>query len=91
MTLKHAERVDVKGFAEGKDEIIDANITWDESGDISEESVGSAKEFYASKDRRPRYKVKRTVKAKKPFAPPLPKARSLVWEPSLTSVQEGSP
>ena len=38
----------MKGFAEGKDEIIDANITWDESGDISEESVGSAKEFYAS-------------------------------------------
>lgn len=84
-------RVKVKGFAEGKDEIIDANITWDESGDISEESVGSAKEFYAFKDRRPGYKVKRTVKAKKPLVPPLPKARSLVWEPSLTSVQEVSP
>jgi hypothetical protein len=94
LTLKHMGRVKVKGFAEGKDEIIDANITWDESGDISEESVGSAKEFYASKDRRPRYKVKRTVKAKKPFVPPLPKARSFrvaVWEPSLTSVQEVSP
>lgn len=94
LTLKHMGRVKVKGFAEGKDEIIDANITWDESGDISEESVGSAKEFYASKDRRPRYKVKRTVKAKKPFVPPLPKARSFrvsAWEPSLTSVQEVSP
>ncbi|KAF9677875.1 hypothetical protein SADUNF_Sadunf08G0153200 [Salix dunnii] len=94
LTLKHMGMVKVKGFAAGKDEITDANITWDESGDISEESVGSAKEFYASKDTWPRYKVRRAVKVKKPFVPPLPMARSLrvsVWEPSLTSVQEVSP
>ncbi|CAK7332571.1 unnamed protein product [Dovyalis caffra] len=94
LTRKQMGSVKVKGFAEGKNEIIDANITWDASRDISEESVGSAKDFYMSKDRWPRYKAKRTVKAKKPFVPPLPKARSfrgLSWEPSLTSVQEVSP
>ncbi|KAJ6313433.1 hypothetical protein OIU77_014856 [Salix suchowensis] len=79
LTHKHTGTVRVKGFAEGKDEIIDVNITSDASRYISEKSVGSAREFYTSKDRWPRYKVKRTertVKAKKPFVPPFPKPRS---------------
>jgi hypothetical protein len=94
LTHKHTGSVKVKGFAQGKDEIIDVNITWDPRLDISEESVGSAREFYTSKDRWPRYNVKRTVKAKKPFVTPLPKASSFRgsgWEPSLNSVQEVSP
>lgn len=72
LTHKHTGTVRVKGFAEGKDEIIDVNITSDASRYISEKSVGSEREFYTSKDRWPRYKVKRTVKAKKPFVPPFP-------------------
>ncbi|KAJ6771192.1 BETA-ARABINOFURANOSYLTRANSFERASE RAY1 [Salix koriyanagi] len=97
LTHKHTGTVRVKGFAEGKYEIIDVNITSDASRYISEKSVGSEREFYTSKDRWPRYKVKRTertVKAKKPFVPPFPKPRSSRgsgWEPSLDSAQEVSP
>ncbi|KAG6759029.1 hypothetical protein POTOM_035493 [Populus tomentosa] len=72
LTLKHTGSVKFKGFAHGKDEISDVNITWDPRLDISEESVGSAREFYTSKDRWPRYKVKRSF-------------RGSGWEPSLNS------
>lgn len=59
-----------------------------------EESVFSAKEFFLPKERSPGSLLIKGIRKKKPFVPPLPKARSyrvLGWEPSLTSVQELSP
>lgn len=94
LKCKHMDKVPFRGSSEGNDETLDVNITWDVGGDMSEESVCSAKEFYESKDRLPKYLVRKSVRAKKPFVPPLPKARSfqgLGWEPSLTSVKELSP
>ncbi|EEF34487.1 uncharacterized protein LOC8273508 [Ricinus communis] len=97
--LKHRQirKSRVTGNAEGKDEMSDVNITWEAGQDISDESVSSAKEFYTSKVRLSRDSkrpMRRGIKAKKPFVPPLPKTRILWgpgWEPSLTSVQEVSP
>lgn len=94
---KQMQKANVKGYAEGKDEMSDVNITWEAGKDITEESVSSAKEFYTSKGRWSRdskSSAKRSFRARKPFVPPLPKPRILRgpgWEPSLTSVQELSP
>ncbi|KAJ9176329.1 hypothetical protein P3X46_011653 [Hevea brasiliensis] len=97
--LKHKqmEKARVEGYAKGKDEMSDANITWEAGRDISEDSVYSAKEFYTSKgrcSRDPKRSARKGIKPRKPFVPPLLKARILQgpgWEPSLTSVQELSP
>ncbi|OWM89677.1 uncharacterized protein LOC116200691 [Punica granatum] len=62
--------------------------------DFSEESVCSAKDFYVSKEKWSKCSLKKKKMRKKPFVPPIQKARtvrSLAWEPSLTSVQEISP
>ena len=59
-----------------------------------EESVFSAKDFFAPKGKSPGSLLIKGIRKKKPFVPPLPKARSYRapgWEPSLTSVQELSP
>ncbi|KDP26659.1 hypothetical protein JCGZ_17817 [Jatropha curcas] len=85
------------GNAEGKDETSDVNITWDASRDITDESISSAKEFYTKKGRSPRDSkrpVRRIICSRRPFVPPLPRAKIIRgpgWEPSLTSVQEVSP
>ncbi|KAK6242148.1 hypothetical protein SCA6_007537 [Theobroma cacao] len=100
---KHQEKVKVKGAAEGREDMSDARITWDVSGENLEESVHSAKEFYVTKpskaskvpkQRQPIYSLRTGGRVKKPFVPPLPRTISLResgWEPSLTSVQELSP
>ncbi|KAJ9169476.1 hypothetical protein P3X46_017668 [Hevea brasiliensis] len=94
---KQMEKAKVTGYAEGKDEMLDVNITWEAGRDISEESISSAKEFYTSKGRWSRdskCSARRSFRPRKPFVPPLPKARILRgpgWEPSLTSVRELSP
>lgn len=81
------------GPDEGKEEIW-GDITMD-LGEVNfEETVFSAKEFYAPERRSPRSLSIKGIRKKKPFVPPLPKTRSYKgpgWEPSLTSVQELSP
>ncbi|XWS22646.1 hypothetical protein CRYUN_Cryun29cG0054100 [Craigia yunnanensis] len=100
---RHQEKVKVKGAAEGRENMSDARITWDITGENLEESVFSAKEFYVAKssevskvpkERRSKYSLRKAGRVKKPFIPPLPRTRLLResgWEPSLTSVQEHSP
>lgn len=100
---RHQEKVKVKGAAEGREDMSEARITWDVSGENLEETIYSAKEFYVNKpskeskvpkERRPKYSLQKAVRVKKPFVPPLPRIRMLResgWEPSLTSVQELSP
>lgn len=59
-----------------------------------EESICYANEFYASRSRWTKFTPKKGIRAKKPFKPPFPRAKSsrgLGWEPSLSSVQELSP
>lgn len=90
---KHPEKAKASSFDEGKEE------TWGDttlhSGEVNfEESVYSAKEFYAPKGKSPRSLLIKGIRKKKPFVPPLPKSKSFKgpgWEPSLTSVQEISP
>lgn len=51
----------------------------------------SAKDFSVPKEKITRYSRRKGIKGKKPFVPPLPKARSyrgLGWQPSLPTVQE---
>ncbi|PON64236.1 hypothetical protein PanWU01x14_125500 [Parasponia andersonii] len=90
---KHPEKVKGRASDEDKEDMWDDKIM--DQGEINfEESVFSAKEFYASNGRWSRNLLKRGIRKKKPFVPPLPKARSYKgpgWEPSLTSVQELSP
>lgn len=63
--------------------------------DCSEESACSAKDFYASsKERWSGCLRNKKLKNKEPFVPPIPRPKilkALVWEPSLTSIQELSP
>ncbi|KAL5759891.1 hypothetical protein ACOSP7_018395 [Xanthoceras sorbifolium] len=93
--LKHNhEKGGLKRIAEGKEDTSDARITWEASGDKSNKTVRSAKEFYISKERWSRFVKRRGIRGNKPFVPPLPKGRichGIGWEPSLISVQELSP
>lgn len=62
--------------------------------EVIEESYCYAKDFYVSKGKSTRYSRRKGIKGKKPFVPPLPKARlylGLAWQPSLASVYELSP
>lgn len=63
--------------------------------EVQEESFVCAKDFYLPKEKSTRCSSRRRVlRAKKPFVPPLPKARhyrSLGWQPSLPTVKELSP
>ncbi|KAL5552811.1 hypothetical protein UlMin_040212 [Ulmus minor] len=59
-----------------------------------EESIFSAKDFYVPKEKLTKSLHRRGLRKKKPFHPPIPKARPYKgpgWEPSLSSVQELSP
>lgn len=94
---KQEGSVEVDGSAKGGEEVIDASITWDSNDENMDASVSSAKAFYASrfsKEKRPRSSLsRRGRRGKKPFAPPLPRIRSLKesgWEPSLASIEETS-
>ncbi|XP_062110413.1 uncharacterized protein LOC133822181 [Humulus lupulus] len=90
--LKQKYPEKVKG-RDTDEETGDVKIT--DSGEINfDESVFSAKEFYASKGKWSKNLLVKGIIKKKPFVPPLPKSRAgrgPVWEPSLTSVQELSP
>ncbi|CAK9173766.1 unnamed protein product [Ilex paraguariensis] len=76
-----------------KEAVLDHKEVGDRGGDVSEESVCSAKEFYVSKEKWSRCIQKKSQKGKQKFVPPIQKPRilRLDWEPSLTSVQELSP
>jgi hypothetical protein len=83
--------------SKGEEEKWDWNFTIDAGRESMEDSICYASDFYASKarwSRDSRCSPRKCVKGKRPFRPPLPKAKScrgLGWEPSLTSVQELSP
>lgn len=100
---RHQKKVKVKGSSEGREDVSDARITWDVSGEKLEESVYCAKEFYLTKpskvsivpkERPSKHSLRKGVRIKKPFVPPLPRTKLFKesgWEPSLTSVKELSP
>lgn len=83
--------------SKGEEENWDWNFPIDVGGESMEDSICYASDFYASKarwSRDSRSSSRKGIKGKRPFRPPLPKAKSgrgLGWEPSLTSVQELSP
>lgn len=79
-----------------KGEVKEAKMILSQGGEDVEESYCSAKDFYVPpKDKSTRYSRRRGIKGKKkPFVPPLPKARlyrGLGWQPSLATVHELSP
>lgn len=90
---KHLEKVKSRYSDEGKEEMWDDKAM--DPGVVNfEESIFSAKEFYASNGRLSRNSSIKGIRRKKPFVPPLPKTRSYRgpgWEPSLTSIKELSP
>ncbi|XP_057493955.1 uncharacterized protein LOC130779366 [Actinidia eriantha] len=91
---KHAKKCKERESTEGKEPVLDWQTDSDASGDFSEDSVCSAKEFYVSRERWSTYLLKKGQRGKKSFAPPIqaPKTwRGSDWEPSLTSIQEISP
>ncbi|XP_027348115.1 uncharacterized protein LOC113859579 [Abrus precatorius] len=83
---------------EGKDlgeEIVNTNMDRSQSeGVVEGNTFYSAKDFYVPKEISTRTSRRKGIKGKKPFVPPLPKARvyrSLGWQPSLPTVKELSP
>lgn len=79
----------------GSDEpILEFKEIKDIGDNYSEESFCTAKDFYISKDSWSNHFLKKRVKEKKPFVPPIQRPRMWKesdWEPSLTSIQELSP
>ncbi|KAF5741098.1 hypothetical protein HS088_TW10G00093 [Tripterygium wilfordii] len=92
---RHSRNNEVEGPAEGKEEMSDALISWDSGGCNSEDfSMCSAKEFYTSREGWSNCLRRRNGGVKKPFVPPLPRARmpkGLGWLPGLSPVKELSP
>lgn len=97
----HAEKDKVGGYDsyEGgkEEEVLDEKIMnhGGEGGSIMKcDSYSSNKEFNFSKERWSSNLLRKGIKGKKPFKPPISKARScrgVGWEPSLISIQELSP
>ncbi|KAI3467585.1 hypothetical protein Pfo_024248 [Paulownia fortunei] len=79
----------------GSDEPMLKSKEIEDVGDFcSEESICSARDFYFSKESRSNFILKKHVKEKRPFVPPIQRPRlwkEVEWEPSLTSIQELSP
>lgn len=78
------------------EEVVEVNTKGGESldGEVLEECFIPAKDFYIPNEKSTRSSRRRGLRAKKPFVPPLPKARhyrSFGWQPSLPSVKELSP
>ncbi|KAJ7953555.1 UDP-galactose:fucoside alpha-3-galactosyltransferase [Quillaja saponaria] len=89
---KHSVKKIISEPQKGK-ELSEAKISEAPGGENLKESFCSAKEFHVHKERWSRCVKRKGIKGKKPFIPPLPRARTfgVEWEPSLTSVQELSP
>ncbi|TMX02175.1 hypothetical protein EJD97_022479 [Solanum chilense] len=71
-----------------REEVVNVN------GDCSEDSITSAKHFYASKEKWSGWLWKKMQQEKKPFVPPIPTLKSWKdsrWEPNLESIEEISP
>lgn len=92
---RHPENGKVKEpdrHPEKKEAFLDSKVGPPVDGDHWEDSLSSAKDFYASKERWSGCLKKKVRKGRKPFVPPILKPggsfRGLGWEPSLTSVQE---
>ncbi|KAF5746562.1 hypothetical protein HS088_TW06G00733 [Tripterygium wilfordii] len=91
---KHSKNNEVKSPTEDKENISDALISLDTGRGHSEDFILYAKEFYTSRERWLNGLRRRNGREKKPFVPPLPRARmpkELGWMPRLSSVQEVSP
>lgn len=91
---KYPEKVKLKASAEGKEGMSGDKIKDSIGGNVDQEPVSSAREFLVSNARWSRPSLRKGIREKKPFVPPLPSTRSfrgLDWEPSLPSVQEISP
>lgn len=89
---RHPEKRKV-GPSEGKGAFLDSKVgPCVDGADHCEDSLSSAKDFYASKERWSGCLKKEVQKGRKSFVPPILKPggsfRGLGWEPSLTSVQE---
>lgn len=76
------------------EEEMNGNMNLSQYAGDGEESYCTAKEFYVPKHNSTRYSRRKGIKGKKPFAPPLPKAKSFRgfrWQPSLATLPELSP
>lgn len=78
------------------EEIVDTNMDGFLGEGGAEDTISSAKDFYAHNEKSTTTKPSRRkgIKGKKPFVPPLPKLRpyrSLGWQPGLPTVKELSP
>ncbi|KAJ1396698.1 hypothetical protein SESBI_32370 [Sesbania bispinosa] len=87
------EMLETRTMLSPSEEVV--NTKMDETvGEVLEDSFVCAKDFYVPKEKPTRSSRRRGIRAKKPFVPPLPKARlyrSLGWQPSLPTVKEHSP
>ncbi|GFY91440.1 hypothetical protein Acr_07g0016360 [Actinidia rufa] len=91
---KHTKKCKVRESTEDEEPVLDGQTVSDASGDFSEDSVCSAKEFSVSRERWSTYLLKKGRRGKKSFASPVQTQkpwRGSDWEPSLTSIQEISP
>ncbi|CAA2986710.1 uncharacterized protein LOC111403382 [Olea europaea var. sylvestris] len=91
---RHSREGNVNQQAGSDEPILDFKEIKDVGDNFSEESFRSARDFYISKDSWSNHFLKKHVKEKKPFVPPIQRPRmwkESSWEPNLTSIQELSP
>ncbi|KAK6930961.1 PADRE domain [Dillenia turbinata] len=92
LKCRHSERLKAIEQAKDKEEMSITKVDSDVS-DISLDSIGSARDFFVSKEKWSTL-LGKCKRVKKPFVPPIQRAQSwrqLEWQPSLNSVQELSP
>lgn len=79
---------------EGKEDVSGEKVMDVGGGNNGKGPECSAREFLVSNARWSRPSLRKGIREKKPFVPPLPRTRSckgIGWEPSLPSVEETSP
>lgn len=91
---KYPAKSKMKVSAEGKEDMSSEKVMDAGGGNNGERPECSAREFLVSNARWSRPSLRKGIREKKPFVPPLPRTRSckgIGWEPSLPSVEETSP
>ncbi|PIN17387.1 hypothetical protein CDL12_09957 [Handroanthus impetiginosus] len=91
---RHSWKGRVNEPAERDERILKSREIEDVRDVLPDKSVCSAKDFFVSKENWSNFVLKKCVKEKTPFVPPIQRPRlwkEPEWEPSLTSIQELSP
>lgn len=97
LKLKYPEKVKIKVPTESIEDMPDEKKIMDpgKANGKEPQPVCTEKEYLVSNARWSRPMLRKGIRERKPFVPPIPKARScrsgFGWEPSLPSVQEISP